>query len=80
MLLKASTSLDTQPVNERLFMNLTLPFDSRDTQAAKDMIAEFVDRFHRRFDNPQGDCLYSLGACFFNITPPHQSNKLTKTN
>lgn len=73
MLQRAAVAIESQQVHERLFMNTMVPFDSRETDAAKDMIADFIEKFQTRFGQPKGDCVYFLGTQFFFVTRPQHS-------
>ncbi|MCX6118371.1 MAG: DUF4423 domain-containing protein [Proteobacteria bacterium] len=70
MLQRASVSIEAQAVSRRLFMNSMMPFNSQDTDDAKEMIAEFVEKFRTRFSSPGGDTVYLLGTHLFHITEP----------
>ena len=70
MLQRASVSIEAQAVSRRLFMNSMMPFNSQDTDDAKEMIAEFVEKFRTRFSSPGGDTVYILGTHLFHITEP----------
>lgn len=80
MLQRAATSLEGQAVAQRLFMNTMIPFNSQETEQAKDMLADFIEKFRSRFSTINGDCVYYLGSQFFYVTKPapntHQANTL----
>lgn len=68
-------ALKAIPVNQRLFLSYTMPFDSQRIEEAQNLLVEFRARFAQLLEGGKADSIYHLALNFFPTSKPEQSGK-----
>ncbi|MBS1971985.1 MAG: DUF4423 domain-containing protein [Bdellovibrionales bacterium] len=66
----AKEALDSQPIDMREFMNVTLSMDSEKVKKAKTLIRDFIDKFNAEMDIEGSADVFQLNMQFFKLTKP----------